>query len=134
MSININIFRNQKLVQPNIKCTTTVIQADTKVKKCAETCQQDNLTDLRRNQSPERKRLKMFMSECCWPFTCRQIFKGMGVLYGRILWEGQNDSKQPPSHYYAKALDPWESMKTHFLSKFLLYIQAHRVVDTSQTD
>lgn len=45
-----------------MKCTT-VMQADMKIKKCAETCQQDNLTDLRRNQSPERKILKMlFMS------------------------------------------------------------------------
>jgi hypothetical protein len=117
-----------------MRCTTTIMQADMKIKKCAETCQKDNLTNLRRNQSPEREILKMFMCECCWPFTCRLILKGMGVLYGRILWQGQNDWKQPPSHCYAKALDHWESMKTHFLSKFLLYIQAQRVLDTSQTD
>jgi hypothetical protein len=49
-----------------------------KIKEMCRTCQQDNLTDLRRNQSPEREILKMFMSRCCWPFTCRLIFKGMG--------------------------------------------------------
>jgi len=65
---------------------TTVMQADMKIKKCAETCQQDNLTHLRRNQSPAREILKMlFMSRCCWPFTWRLIFKSMGVLYERIL-------------------------------------------------
>lgn len=81
------IFWKPKLVQPNMKCTTTVMQANMKTMKCAETCQQDNLTDLRRNQSPEREILKMMcMSGCCWPFTCRLIFKGMGVLYERILW------------------------------------------------
>jgi len=69
-----------------MKCTTTAMQADMKITKCAETCQQDNFTDLRRNQSPEREILKMlFMSGCCWLFTCRLIFKGMGVLYERIL-------------------------------------------------
>jgi len=61
-----------------MKCTT-VMQADMKIKKCAETCQQDNLTDLIRNQSPEREILKtLFMSGCCWPFTCRLIFQEHG--------------------------------------------------------
>jgi hypothetical protein len=58
-------------------------------KKGAGTCITDNLTDLRRSQSPDRDTVMMFVSENCWPFTCRMSFKDMGGgLYGRILWHG----------------------------------------------
>jgi hypothetical protein len=31
------------------------------IKECAKTCQQENLTDVRRNQSPDREILMMFI-------------------------------------------------------------------------
>jgi hypothetical protein len=88
---------------------------------------QDILTDLRRNQSPDRDILMMFMSEYCWPFHLQNDFQGYGGSYMEGSYDmDKHDLKQsPPSHCYAKALDPRESMKTHVLSKFLFYTQAH---------